>query len=167
MRRVPSFTVALGAFWLGSCNALQNIFVADANEPFELVVYRDTQTSICSSVSIHKTQIYRGLSPEGRLDAFITEHGDEKLKYIHYDVAFLRQEAESLCPGVDPKEDMVFMPGYSENQVVLGPAGDSPVTYVKTDTGLVLEMHKLLISGLDQNRVDFVFFSDGCTYRPL
>lgn len=157
------------AFRSGLCSQPQDVIITGLVEPYELLVYRDPETLTCSRAVLRETQVFKNLSPEGYFNAFITEHGDEKIQFIHYDVDYLRREVQSLCRGGEPQvyHDNIDLPilEYPHEQVILSTADSSEPINVNVDLGesnILIEVQKILQSGRSNNRVDFMFLSDGC-----
>ena len=145
-----------------ACHGLQDSFVTRGTWPFELLVYREPETLECSHVSIRETQLFRNMPEEGYIDSLITEHGDEKIRFIHHDPSLLRREVQSLCRDETPwnhREEPSFMGG----QTVLTRAASGHNMHSSLNSALELEIRELIRSGPSDNRVDLVFFSDGCT----
>lgn len=170
MRRILGITLLCILYRLGSCNELWGSPVTSGvARPFELLIYRNPETLACSHVSVRETQVFMNLPHEGYLDAFVTEHGDEKIQFIHSDVDFLHHEISSLCGEEYPRDHydgvLSSLSQTSDEQVVLGNGGPGSSINRNAHLDLDVEIHELVRSGPSDNRVDLVFFSDGCMFH--
>ena len=133
----------------------------EKNLPFELQVIRGAATRECQVISFRKTQIIRGLGPdESHVASLRTVSGDEKLSIISYREDALWTRAASLCEDSERVNRVVGRPSTVmvnrvEGQKILSDNVLSPA-YPP------LEIFPLINSGSSANRVDLVFFSDGC-----
>jgi hypothetical protein len=147
---------------------IASAFLCSAAGPsFELKVVRESATKSCHFVSIRETrQVHKGLRASG--DVYVSqstkfpsgspEGGElERLNVLSHDEAILRQHARLLC-GQDEGAwnfavyDPLKVQDFSQdNQQVMS----SPSS--------ALEIHSLVDSGSSGNRIDLVFFADGCT----
>lgn len=153
--------------------------------PFELNIYRSTQTDSttgCSFISVRQTQ-----RETGRSDVpgyYISERSPvpefgsdltpgERLHVFAYDEGLLWSRAQWLC-GNDIIPDHVITTKSADktlssslvtSQDVLTSQRDLPIQDdVNFRTDPPLHIQPILVSGPSHNRVDLVFFSDGCTY---
>lgn len=154
-----------------------------SRRPFELEIHRErsqTASSPCLLLSLRETQQHKKLA-HSQQDYILEsrrlfhEHvpSQPDLEYVRlysYSVDVLRSSASSLCghpstwsfPALGEAEERLAQLSYSveleEDQVVL-PATVSTKLRVPSPP---LQITPLISSGSSSNRVDLVFFSDGC-----
>lgn len=128
--------------------------------PTELILERDS-TGSCSFVAFRDTQVVRKL-PEG--DVHVTKrdamNGGERLNLVSYQEEAVWSKARELCTVLPTPEEAYFSgsPIGSDAQRVLS-------AYIIKDRPVKsppLKIEPLIQSGPTNNRVDLVFFSDGC-----
>ena len=144
--------------WLALALCLSSGLAADITEqPFELVVNREPETLKCTHLALRETQHFRGLTDSGYLKSKQLESGEERIQFITKEERAVWERAESLCGerGTWDFHNIVrtAAQGYETGQVVFRPLQDN-VPH--------LEISPLITSGDSSNRVDLVFFADGC-----
>lgn len=132
------------------------------SRPFELQLIRNTETGACNPISLRDTQTVRGLRDDSaHITKLSTSTGDEKVSIIAYDKAILWERATSLCGSDWPQVHDTQSPQANYAlQEVLHPASAVVATHIAPTPAL--EIYFLGESGPSSNRVDLVFFSDGC-----
>lgn len=134
---------------------------------FELSVVRDSTTKSCQFVSIQETrQVHKGLHASGdgyfsqttKYSSGSPEGGEiERLNVFSHDETILRQHAHSLC-GED--EDAWT---FSVHDPLRAQRLSQETQHVMSEPSPSFEIHSLVESGSSSNRIDLVFFADGCT----
>ncbi len=128
--------------------------------PFELQVVRGSATGKCDVITFRKTQIIRGLgSGAAHVTSLRTVSGDDKLSIISYDEEALWDQATFLCKHGEwmrgsVGRDMGGVPSVAGQEVF----SEISLSHAYPP----LEIFPLIKSGSSSNRVDLVFFSDGC-----
>lgn len=137
--------------------------------PYELLIYRDLDTSECSFVSLAETQIYRGLPDNGYSQAFVTEFGEERLRFIEQYPEGMRKHISSSC-GENSHWNSILPLGTTEEYAPSIGSAQGVLTssnmYEMNPGNLEVpsfQLQRLIGSGPSDNRVDLVFFSDGYT----
>lgn len=134
-----------------------------ARRPIELVLIR--QDSKCTIMSIRETQHHKSLSNEP--GSFVVENPrshtssareTQRIKVYSYDESVLSDHARSICADWDTHLELEFtqyllQKSFSNQQPLMNEKGHSPP----------LKIERLIESGPSENRVDLVFFSDGCS----
>ena len=137
-----------------------------AERPYELIIQRDPNTLRCSHLALHETQHFRGLSELGYLKSKVLETGEERIQFIAEEEEIVWERAESFCGPRDTWDFHTLIRSAATshdnaddaNQLVLRP---------QQSTSLPLEVFPLIKSGDSSNRVDLVFFADGCEFHHL
>lgn len=130
--------------------------------PLELVITLD---SICSILPIRETQHHKGLSRE--IGSYVIErrkfHASpksttENIRIYAYDETVLWMQARDVCGVTMPGRDL------SSQQKVLSPNNLRPNYSIEQLENISppLQVELLVGSGPSANRVDLVFFADGC-----
>jgi hypothetical protein len=144
-----------------------------ARRPLELVLAIN-EDSKCSVVSIRQTQHHRGLSDQP--GHYVIERSKKRVAGLEeqlYVFAFDQEvfyelvsndstQVRSICNDIAWDGFMTFQSTVSapSQQTVLF---NNPVVDWKARVP-PLHIERLIESGPSNNRVDFVFFADGCTY---
>lgn len=144
--------------------------------PSELQVIRDSATGLCESVSLHETQVHKGLDKSlahgeqyiietSKFTSGLPEHRVlERIRVFSYNKAALRDHARSYC-------DQDERDGSFTTHDTLGGQRmqDASQTFMQSGSHDIppLEIHPLIQSGPSDNRVDLVFFADGCKIWSL
>ena len=163
---MPSLFVLL--FTLGCLLGLVNA----SSRPYELLIYRDRNSFACSLATLKSVQEYRGLKAYGFLGTKELSDTEERLRFLQRS----REEAWShllqLCGPQDTWGFPVLTDASSQPLV-----GSQALTELKTLNEqdiftlpqptrelfpLEFELQPLVKSGHSSNRVDLMFFSDGC-----
>lgn len=124
--------------------------------PFKLSIEREE--SNCKVLSLGRTQHHKGLSDEP--GHYITEHrrnAPHRIDLFAYDSDLLWQQTMGLC---NPQKDQV----QAHNQKVFSDIGQLEDDSALRDSSPSLRVEPLIKSGPSGNRVDLVFFSDGCKF---
>ena len=121
--------------------------------PRELQLIRDVHTGECQLLSARDTQVARNLY-EGQALAtrLLTQDGHEKWNIVAYSERDVLARASSLCTKAN-WEDHIPQE-FGKGQQIIQTSSRYPQ--------LTLEVEPLITSGPSDNRVDLVFFSDGC-----
>ena len=149
------------ALWLTTLASGLMTFSHKKKLPYELQIVRDTITRECQVITFRKTQIIRGLGVEdSHVTSLRTVSGDEKLSIISYREDALWIRAASLCKDGAWTDRLV---GHSSVVTSNEVEGQEIVFHnVLSPAYPPLEIFPLINSGSSANRVDLVFFSDGC-----
>ncbi len=144
--------------WLVLALCLTSGFAAGITErPFELIVHRDPDTLKCTHLALRETQHFRGLTDSGYFKSKRLETGEERVQFIAEEEQAVWERAESLCGEKHTWDFHTLIRTTSQaletDQVVLRPVQDNVPQ---------LEISPLITSGDSSNRVDLVFFADGC-----
>ena len=135
---------------------------------FELVIIREPDTLQCKHLSVRETHQYRGIPREGLFSNRILDTGEERIRFVAHGRDTVWDRAERLCgeshtwgfhvllqnPELRVSDDI--------GQTVLQPSGGVAHS-AEADLDIPpLEIFPLVTSGESSNRVDLVFFADGC-----
>ena len=126
----------------------------DVPRPYELTVHRSTDSRQCTYLALRQTQIFRALPTAGHEKRKMLHTGEERFEFIHAQQENVWERAVALC-GDPASWDF---PTLIDSSLSLGP-GISASSYVDPPE---LAIEPLITSGDSSNRVDLVFFSDGC-----
>lgn len=169
MQLTPLAVVLISVF----CPSLGLSTAPNVNRPFELVVHHAPGTFECSFVSLRETQKFRRLSHQGHSDVSSALSGEEQLRFIDLDVDNLWHRARMLCGSETSWNFTVFLdprnrrPTDTENAQNVLTLSEAPNQFNQAIPP-PLQVEPLIGSGHPSNRVDLVFFSDGCTcIKPL
>ena len=127
-------------------------------KPSELVVLRDEGLR-CTVLSFRETQILRGVTGDAvYTTSLATVEGRQRVSYVSYDVSAIWNKAHLECAN-DLTEGL-WVEGVEDVQHTFHTStsirGGVPPPELKVSP--------LVVSGPSSNRVDLVFFSDGCEY---
>ena len=144
--------------WLALALCLTSGLAADISErPYELIVHREPDTQKCTHLALRETQHFRGLSDSGYFKSKRLESGEERIQFIAEEEQAVWERAESFCGEKHTWDFHTLIPTrpqvYGAEQVVLRPVHENVPQ---------LEISPLVTSGDSSNRVDLVFFADGC-----
>ena len=135
--------------------------------PRELLLERDPSSGTCSLIAQRDTQIFRKLPQDGsHVSRQETVNGRERLSVIAQDDVHSWARAYTLCTSFGGPAPQSHDPTRLAAQDVLSISSiqtvdDEPVK------GPPLEVEPLILSGASSNRVDLVFFSDGCKHSSM
>ena len=141
--------VIAGIFLSASARSVQV-----AEKPTELILLKNFGTCECDLLTIRKTQILRGASAPGHVHTSRLSAAPEVDRYslVSYDIDALLDRAHAIC-GNDLGLDLwTPQPMGSQTVLAMGLPVEPPP----------LRIEPLVQSGSSHNRVDLVFFSDGC-----
>lgn len=152
--------------------------------PFVLEVHRDNVSHRCSFLSMQETQLHKSLldnrnglvvSDEGMVyngDGVPTSN-ERYLQFYSHDGGLLWEKAESLCGSkstwtfpthiATPRRSTFSEGGQETFQTGV----ENPISSSSLPKPPVLEIIPLITSGESSNRIDMVFFSDGCEQSAL
>ena len=135
----------------------------DVARPYELVLNRNTGTLQCTFLSVRQTQLFRALSDEGYTKSRLLPTGGERIQYIVAEEGHVWERAESICGEQHTWNFQTLFgrgvrPAVGYNAMEVGSAQDDP---------LPLQIEPIVTSGHSSNRVDLVFFGDGCMSQPV
>lgn len=130
------------------------------SSPFKLTVLRSESASNCSVVSFGRTQHHKGLS---------TEHGyslienrsrndglDREISVFAHDAETIWSQVSNICSSQNGDLDSPQRPlSHVTSGTLLETTNQEPPR---------LRIERLIETGPIDNRVDLVFFSDGCIY---
>jgi hypothetical protein len=167
----------LQAFVISMLIGLSTAILQSTRRPFELVlaIHED---STCSVVSVRQTQHHKGLSDQPghyvvERSRKLTARLDEELRVFAFDQEVFRELGSIGCgtQARSTRDDIAWdeftsfgLTGISaaSRQTVMSKI---PVDAVDWNTRVPpLHIERLIESGPSNNRIDLVFFSDGCTY---
>lgn len=163
--------------------ALLSLAIFDASKarlqrPFLLEVHRDHVSHKCSFLSMHETQPHKSLLDNRA--GFVLEEGnvysgvgapmsDEKyLQFYAHDVELLWAKAEALCGSQPTWSFPAYVaarsrnPRTRESQAAFQTEIEQPILSSTLPKPPQLEIIPLITTGDSSNRIDMVFFSDGC-----
>lgn len=136
--------------------------------PFELILVRDN--SKCSVVSIRHAQLHKGLLEESgnyviEKPRKTTPDFSEQFRIFSYDQEVLWAQARAICSNSDLKVDSVPLAKQTVLQLQEQALPDTILVDLNWTSQIPpLHIEHLINSGASNNRVDLVFFSDGCAY---
>ncbi len=141
-----------------------SVLSTGARQPHELVAIRDPVSQQCRHLALRELAQFRGLSDDGYAARKALDTGEERVQLVHYDKSYLWAYAESLCGKRDSWNFHVIVQveplAEQASQIVLQP---STISSYRTEVP-PLEVEPLITSGDSRNRIDLVFFADGCEY---
>ena len=126
--------------------------------PYQLIIHREPATLRCTYLTLRQTQQFRSLPVNGYTRILQQHTGEERMQYIVREEDRAWTRAERIC-GNRHTWDFPTLLETSDSlstaieQAVLRPSQNEPIT---------IEVERLIISGDSSNRVDLVFFADGC-----
>ena len=140
----------------------------DVRQPYELTVIRDAGTLKCMHVALRETQLFRALPDNGYTTTELLETGQDRLHFIARDKESVWARAEDLCGDKYTWDfhtlvhNNILLPSRFESDA----GKDQAIfkVYQTQEDPISLEVEPLITSGDSENRVDLVFFADGC--RP-
>jgi len=141
---------------------------------FEAYIVNDLETDACLYVSLGTTQPHKELTRAlGRGDLYHTERSTfdsgtarragklERIKVFSNDTQVLRDYSVALCGRGDDRRTFPFYDALLRD----GMAGEGATSNEMTEGDLPpLEIRPIFQSGNPENRVDLVFFGDGCEF---
>jgi len=147
---------------------------ASIPQQFEAYIVNDLEADACLYVSLDTTQPHKELSRAlGRGDLYHTERSTfdsgtarragklERIKVFSNDTQVLRDYSVALCGRDDPRRLFPFYDTLPRD----GRAGEGAISDGMTEGGLPpLEILPIFQSGNPENRIDLVFFGDGCEF---
>ena len=126
--------------------------------PSELVVLRDEDLR-CTVLSFRETQVLRGVTDDAvYTTSLATIEGGQRVSYVSYDASAIWDKARSECAN-DLTEEL-WAEGVEDVQHTFHASTGSRGVVPPPE----LKVSPLVVSGPSSNRVDLVFFSDGCEY---
>ena len=146
---------------------------ASIPQHFEAYIVNDLETDACLYVSLGTTQPHKELTRAlCRGDLYHTERSTfdsgtarragklERIKVFSNDTQVLRDYSVALCGRGDHRRTFPFYDTLRD-----GRAGEGAIRDGITEGGLPpFEIRPILRSGNPENRVDLVFFGDGCEF---
>lgn len=126
--------------------------------PYELSVQRDLEDRRCTHLILQNAQVFRALSDEGYYQHIKTALGEEIIKYIADDEDRVWARAEALCGERSTWDFHALIHRHSD----VSPEGQVVMGVEPQEESIPLEIEPLITSGDSNNRVDLVFFADGC-----
>lgn len=137
---------------------------ARTNRPLELIFVRSDEGT-CGIITSRHTQHLRGLKA-GAVHAtrLPTQSGHQRVSLIAYDERSLWNAAQTECGDIFSHESL-FSDVPSDQGVLTMP----PSMHSENFEGQAppLQVEPLIQSGDSSNRVDLVFFSDGCRFYAI
>ena len=173
---VPSSTTAITFMEIASLLGLllwHAIFVLaeDVRRPFELTVLRNPDTHRCTHAALRETQLFRALPDEGYTSSRLLETSEEWLRFTARDEERVWARAEALCGDRSAWDFHTLMHGTASPSLQFSSDVDQGQVVLNThqaqEEPLPLEIEPLITSGDSDNRVDLVFFADGCKCSSL
>ena len=151
MKTIPLFTILLAASPV-LCS------YTSAARPWEVILEREP-SGTCRFITQRQTQIFRKLPRDGsHVSKQKAVNGNEKINIIAHSKRIGWSKAYSLCPSLEEDTHL----GLSTQSVMDLSGSSMPVQ--SESLSIPLKIEPLIQSGSSSNRVDLVFFSDGCTY---
>ena len=145
---------AIILLFLGTAGA--SLIDSPTPRPFELSLQRDIATESCTYLSLRTVQPYRDVLTSTLLEIHppddAQDHSAERLVIIAADLHTAWARAEQACSiihSVPASHDLAF------------PAMQAPLARTLPPPP-PMQILPLVVSGNSSNRVDLVFFSDGC-----
>lgn len=159
----------------GDSNVAQTEPLLSYPRPWEFTLKQDIKDGNCTLFSIRQVQQYRDLAlsipsppifqPKGDLHIIRYDPdptlGIEIVKVVGYDRGKVEDKAKALCGRTELWD--LYETHQQQEQVTLRLRGVDNAGVEPPP----LEIEALIESGPSNNRVDLVFFSDGCTSCPL
>jgi hypothetical protein len=139
-----------------------------SRHPFELILVRDNAK--CSVISIRHAQLHKGLLDESgnyviEKPRKTTPGFSEQFRIFSYDQEVLWSQARAICSNSDLKVDSVPLAKQTVLQLQEQVLSNTILADMNwTSQVPPLHIEHLINSGPSNNRVDLVFFSDGCAY---
>lgn len=157
---------AVVALSTASVCASVNTRLTTHKDVLELIVYRDPAASsgACSTVQLREVGTYKGLSsiPGGVHIQNLTSEPPRIRAYSH-DADALWAEARKLCGDSSQWNFPVLVDTHTSASARFGAQQTVFTSNLEADLQYPpLEVHKIVQSGPSKNRVDLMFFSDGC-----
>ena len=166
---LTSAMLAFGVAVLAACLAVH----ATTSRPYELLIYRQGNSQTCTLATLQKAQEHRGSRTYGYVGAKKLESSEERLRYV----VKAREDAwlhlETSCGPQDSWGFPILTDTYprpltsGQLRTELGsPAQQDVLVLPEPARGLFpleFELEPLVKSGHSSNRVDLIFFADGCT----
>jgi hypothetical protein len=155
---------------------LSTAILQSIRRPFELVLAVN-EDKTCSVVSIRQTQHHKGLSDQPghyviERPRKLAAHLDEEIHVFAFDQEVFRElgstgriQARLACNGIAWGKYIPFGPAWisaASRQTVVSKIPVDSVDWDHRPPSLHIE--RLIESGPSNNRIDLVFFGDGCTY---
>lgn len=134
-------------------HAAQESLTSLTGRPLEVILERPINSSICEVLAIRKSQTLRGI-PNG--DVYSTElsttTGGRRYSFISYDEGPLSAAVQSVCDNTPRDASWTWDGTDTQAAFRTRPPTKSPPLHISP----------LIQSGPSSNRVDLVFFGDGC-----
>ena len=163
---------AFGVTVLAAC-----LVVHATSRPYELLIYRQGHNQGCSLATLKKAQEHRGSSTYGYTGAKSLESGEERLRYVLQARRDAWSHLETSCGPQDSWDfpvltDTTPLPLTSDKLrlYISSTAQQDVLTLPEPTRGLFpleFELESLVKSGHSSNRVDLIFFADGCACYSL
>ena len=149
--------------WLVLGLPASSVFAAlNTPHPFELTVNRNPETLRCTSLELRQTQLFRSLPEGGYWKNGTIATGEDRFQSITASKDDAWKRANALCGNPPTWEFQILLDDTSSSHV----AG-SVEKLASQNEAPILDIEPLITSGDSRNRVDLVFFSDGCRCQPL
>ena len=133
-------------------------FAGDVSAPYELIVNRNSDSHQCIHLALRRVQLFRGLKEEGFLKTTPLPTGEERTRYITAHESQAWAYATHLCGDRANWNFQVL----TDSSVATLHAGQGATSVPAQVDPPPLDIEPLITSGDSSNRVDLVFFSDGC-----
>lgn len=142
--------------FLGLVSLSQVLSTSLANKkPSELIVLRDANAR-CQILSFRETQLLRRVDDNTvHTTRLATADGGHRVSYVSYNVQAVWDKVNAECSNELMEGGWVYAEGV---QHVLGDSEGFGMGVPPPE----LQVSPLVVSGPSANRVDLVFFSDGC-----
>ena len=159
---------SFGAIIFAACLSVH----ATAGRPQELLIYRKSNSQTCSLATLKETQEYRGRWTYGYTGVKKLQGDEERLRYLLESREDAWSNLESACGPQDSWEFPILT--NSSPRPLYGttahggnhPTQQDVLSVADPARGLFpleFELEPLVKSGHSSNRVDLIFFADGCT----
>ena len=132
--------------------------IPEVLRPYELVIYRESATLRCTYLTLRQTQQFRSLPVDGYTRIRRLHTGEERIQHIVQQENHAWARAEMTCGD---RHSWDF-PTLLEISDTLSTATDQTVLTPSQSELLPIDAEPLITSGDSSNRVDLVFFADGC-----
>jgi hypothetical protein len=149
------FSIGPWALFCQYFNLLQLVHASASKRPFELIVLRDVD-SHCEILSLRETQILRSATDKVHTTRLPLVTGGHRISFVSYDVEAIWSNARSMCANY--LTDIPWAGSLDHTQHVL----EAHSSLHRPVSPPHLRVTPLVVSGHSSNRIDLVFFSDGC-----
>jgi hypothetical protein len=174
---IGSLPIMLRAFVISMLIGFSTAILQSTRRPFELVL-EIHENSTCSVVSVRQTQHHKGLSDQPghyviERSRKFAAHLNEELRVFAFDQEVFRELGSTNCTQARSTRDDIAWDEFTTSSGLNGIAAASqqtvmskiPVDGVDWNTRVPpLHIERLIESGPSNNRIDLVFFGDGCAY---